>query len=115
MLSFHLHERLLDNPYLLPGALRAVRHAVFPGNALAPARPVPSPDQVATIKLECARVVVEVVPPYVRSRYFATHDRDAMVRHVEGMLDLFADQYVNKSLVISAVEMLVAKLFPELV
>lgn len=54
------------------------------------------------------------MPPVVRERFFATTDVEAMRRDVEGTLELFADQYVNKHLIMGAVELLVVRLFPEL-
>lgn len=81
---------------------------------MGPARVTPSADEVVAIRRECARVIVEVVPAFVRTRYFATADVELMRDDVEDMLDLFADQYVNKHLMLSIVELLVVRLFPEI-
>lgn len=74
------------NPALLPPALQAIRRAIFPDDALGPARVPPSDDEVVAIRRECARVIVEVVPPYVRAKYFATGDdlpiESAVVDHL---------------------------------
>lgn len=94
--------------------LRALRSTLFPANALAPARVPPTAEEVLEIKHECARVVVEAVPAPLRTRFFATHDLEAMKTDVEGILDLFGDSYINKHLVVSAVDLLVVRLFPEL-
>ena len=62
----------------------------------------------------CAETIVKAIPEAVRVRFFATRDAEAMRRDVEGTLDLFADGYINKHLIIGAVELVVVRLFPEL-
>lgn len=113
LFSHTIRKRLFD-PAVVPHALQAIRSAIFPDNAMGPARVPPSADEVVAIRRECARVIVEVIPAFVRSRYFATEDVDMMREDVEDMLNLFADQYVNKHLIISVVELLVVRLFPEI-
>ncbi|KAI6904904.1 hypothetical protein KC355_g19067 [Hortaea werneckii] len=108
-----IHAQLL-NPALLPTVLRAIRTAVFPDNAMAPARVPPTSEETLQIKRECARVIVEAVPDAVRTRYFATKDKETMRRDVEDRLDLFADPYVNKHLLVAALDLIVVRLFPEL-
>jgi hypothetical protein len=110
--EFH---RQLRHPALLPKVLLAIRSALFPDNALAPMRQPPTAAEVLEIKRECARTIVEAVPLPVRTRYFATKDEDLMRQDVERtVLDLFEDSYINKHLLISAVELVVVRLFPEL-
>lgn len=107
-------SEILSRPSLLPSVLRAIRGAIFPEFALGPTRAQPTSAEIAEIKRECATTIVDMVPKAIRSRYFATQDKDLMRRDVESTLDLFADSYVNKHLIISAVELLVVRLFPEL-
>lgn len=103
------------NPALLPPALHAIRAAIFPSNALGPARVTPTEDETLAIKRECARVVVEAMPPFLRAKFFATADVASMRANVEdSMLDLFADSYLNKHLVVEIVELIVLRLFPEI-
>lgn len=113
LLSHAIHTRIL-NPALLPPALQAVRSAIFPDNALGPARVPPSEDEIVAIRRECARAIVEVVPPYVRAKFFATDDVDSAREDVEDSLDLFADAYINKHLIVEVVELIVMRLFPEI-
>lgn len=113
LFSHTIRKRLL-NLALVPPALQAIRTAIFPDNAMGPARVPPSPDEVVAIKRECARVIVEIVPVFVRTRYFATQDVEMMCEDVWAMLDLFADLYIDKHLIISVVELLVVRLFPEI-
>ena len=113
LLSHTIHTHVL-NPALLPPALQAIRRAIFPDDALGPARVPPSDDEVVAIRRECARVIVEVVPPYVRSKYFATSDVAIMRGDVEDSLDLFADSFINKHLVVEIVELIFLRLFPEI-
>lgn len=107
-------DKWLTRPDLLPRILSALRSAVFPDNALAPTRQTPTSAEVAEIKRECATTIVEAIPGLIRSQYFATKDMDLMRQDVEGTLDLFADSYLNKHLIVSALELLVVRLFPEL-
>ena len=113
MLSHTIHTRVL-NPALLPPALQAIRRAIFPDDALGPARVPPSDDEVVAIRRECARVIVEIVPPYVRSKYFVTGDVAIMRGDVEESLDLFADSFINKHLIVDIVELIFLRLFPEI-
>ncbi|KAK0938017.1 hypothetical protein LTR29_010465 [Friedmanniomyces endolithicus] len=112
MMSAHIHERLLC-PAHLPPILQAIRSAVFPGNVLGPARQPPSHAETIEIKRECARAIVDVVPHTARTLYFATQDTALMQADVESTLDLFADAYLNKNLMVAALELLVVRLFPE--
>ncbi|KAK0321393.1 hypothetical protein LTR82_007846 [Friedmanniomyces endolithicus] len=93
-----MHERLL-HPALLPHILQAIRSAVFPGNVLGPARQAPSQAETLEIKRE--------------TLYFATQDTALMQADIESTLDLFADAYLNKNLIVAALELLVVRLFPE--
>merc|ERR1711974_222344 len=51
LLSHTIHARVL-NPALLPPALQAIRRAIFPDDALGPARVPPSDDEVVAIRRE---------------------------------------------------------------
>lgn len=113
MLSSQIQAKLL-RPDSLPSLLQAIRTAIFPDNALAEARVPPTADQVDEIKRVCAETVVKAVPEAVRNRFFATTELELMRRDVEGTLELFGDQYINKHLILSAVELLIVRLFPEL-
>ncbi|KAF2721719.1 hypothetical protein K431DRAFT_223588, partial [Polychaeton citri CBS 116435] len=112
--SFHVHH-VLFNESLLPILLQTTRNTLFPDNALAPPRPVPDGDQVLEIKHECARAIVDAIPPFVRERFFATADFDSMRQDVEiNILELFSDTYINKHLILSIIELIVIRAFPEL-
>lgn len=114
-MSNQFHKLVLDNATThLPGILQAARSALFPDNALAPARIPPSSDEVHSIRRGCAEAIVSAIPSAARSTFFATDDVEAMIGDVEGELDLLGDQYVNKHLIIEIVELLVVRLFPEL-
>ena len=112
-MSTQIREKLF-HPGIIPRLLLATRSALFPDNALAPTRQTPTSAEVEEIKRECARTIVEAIPGSIRSTYFATKDEDLMRQDVEDTLDLFADPYINRHLIISAVELLIVRLFPEL-
>jgi hypothetical protein len=94
--------------------LQAIRSALFPDNALAAARVPPTSAETAEIKRECANTIIDVIPKIIRFRYFGTTDLEFARQDVEGTLELFADSYINKHLIMSAVELIVVRLFPEL-
>ena len=104
----------LSRPDLLPSVLQAIRSALFPDNALAAARVPPTSAETAEIKRVCANTIVQAVPKVIRNRYFGTVDPDLARQDVEKTLELFADSYINKHLIISAVELIIVRLFPEL-
>ena len=112
-MSSQINETFL-RPTAVPSLLRAVRAALLPENALGPTRAQPTSAEIAEIKRECAKAIVEVVPKPIRVRFFATKDQDLMRQDAEDTLDLFADPYINKHLIVSAVELAVVRLFPEL-
>ena len=107
-------DERLSRPDLLPPVLQAIRSALFPNNVLAAARLPPTAAEMAEMKRECAKTIVNTIPGPVRTRFFATKDQDLMRQDVEGSLDMFGDAYINKHLIISAVELIVVRLFPEL-
>ena len=112
-MASQIHERL-SRPDLLPSVLQAIRSALFPNNALAAARQPPTAAESIAMKRECAKSIVDIIPVPIRQRFFATKDYDLMRLDVEVDLDLFADAYINKHLIVSALELIVARLFPEL-
>lgn len=102
------------NPALLPPILQATRSAVFPDNALAPPRVPPTSEEAIEIRHECARAIVQALGEPVRTYYFSTMDHGTMERDVEDKLKLFGDAYINRHLVVAALELIVVRLFPEL-
>ncbi|KXL49798.1 hypothetical protein M433DRAFT_74706 [Acidomyces richmondensis BFW] len=113
LMSAHIREKLL-NPAVLPSLLHAIRSAAMPGNVLAPSRIPPTSDEIAEIKRECARAIMELAPQPVRTHYFATTDTLKMQSEIARRLDLFADEYINKHLIVAVLELIVVRLFPEL-
>lgn len=112
-MSAHIREKLL-NPAVLPSLLHAIRSAAMPGNVLAPSRIPPTSDEIAEIKRECARAIMELAPQPVRTHYFATTDTLKMQSEIARRLDLFANEYINKHLIVAVLELIVVRLFPEL-
>lgn len=145
LLAHNLHRALLlQRPSLLPSILRVLRAALFPNNAPAPARPVPSPDERSRIKRRCADAVLAAVPEPVAARLLGGDDdsmyddddssngsrgggggpgdsssnrnrkQQKQIEALERLLDLLADSYLNKHLVYAIVERLALRLLPEL-
>jgi len=113
LMSAHVREKLL-NPAHLPPLLQAIRSAAMPQNVLAPPRIPPTSDEIAEIKRECARAIMEMVPQAIRELYFASKDTLAIQSDIERRLDLFGDAYINKHLIVAALELITVRLFPEL-
>lgn len=112
-MASQIQAKLL-RPEYLPPLLQAIRLAIFPDNTLAEARVPPTVEQVEEIKRVCAETIVRAVPESVRNRFFATTDFELMRKDVTSTLELFEDQYINKHLIIDAVELLIVRLCPEL-
>jgi len=113
LLSHHIRTTLLDASRI-PTLLRAIRATVFPGNTLGPPRVPPPPEEALAIKRRCAEVLLDAVPVVVSMRYFATSEREEMVREVEEILGVLEDPYLNKHLIFGIVEMIVVRLVPEM-
>ncbi|KAF2139623.1 uncharacterized protein K452DRAFT_204712, partial [Aplosporella prunicola CBS 121167] len=131
LLSHHLRARLLD-PAHLPPALRALRASLFPNNAPgAPRPPPPTKTEAAATRARAAKALLAALPPVVRRLVFGRGrlggwdvgtaasngggaDAEAMQADVEALLDVFGDAYLNKHLVFGIVELVVARLMPEL-
>lgn len=113
-MSFNIHQKFLSANWL-PSVLQAARNALFPDNRLAAPRIPPSDDEVIQIRRECATAILDAIPSIVRTHFFATTDEDEMVRELEAELGLLGDAHINKHLIVSVIELLVVRLFPELV
>lgn len=81
---------------------------------MGPPRVPPRPEEVIGIKRDCARAIAQAIPPSIGSRFFATSNQELMTNDIETTLDLFADEYINKHLIIDLVDLIVVRLFPEL-
>jgi hypothetical protein len=55
------------------------------------------------------------LPPIVVKRVFAKRGTEDVQRQVEDMLEVFGDGYLNKHLIVGIVDLVVVRLFPELV
>lgn len=113
------HTRILSNairthvldPALLPQLLRTVRAALFPNNAPAPPRVIPTPAEQLILRRRCAQTLLSLVPMRVQAIYFGGSDAEGQV---EDVLDAFGDSYCNKHLLYGIVELIIVRLVPEL-
>ncbi|MCJ1357269.1 MAG: hypothetical protein MMC33_007265 [Icmadophila ericetorum] len=64
----HIISTHVLTPSLLPPLLHTIRTSLFPGNALAPPRPIPSAAQQLAIKRSCAETILDVIPQVVARR-----------------------------------------------
>ena len=71
LLSLQIRTHLLQ-PSHLPTLLRALRAALFPNNALAPARPTPDAASIVAVKRRAAEALVDTFPPEFAKRYFGS-------------------------------------------
>jgi hypothetical protein len=111
------------SPSLLPPLLLTVRASLFPGNALAPARQLPSPEEQLLIRRRCAEAILALIPAKVRMIYFGLQggeegaeerSRERWVREVEEVLNVFGDSYCNRHLIYGLLELVLVRLMPEL-
>lgn len=129
------------SPTRLPPLLHTLRASIFPNNALAPARVIPSAADQVAIKRRCAEAILDLIPAIFARRFFATPvasrsgfsthgteqadsgqvhgkeldpSREHMLAEVEEVLETFGDSYMNKSLIFGIVELCIVRLLPEL-
>ncbi|KAF2746675.1 hypothetical protein M011DRAFT_468377 [Sporormia fimetaria CBS 119925] len=112
-LSHTVQTRIL-NPASVPALLRTIRLAIFPNNALGPARQPPSPEEVKRIKKQCAQQLGAFLPAKAAVLLFATEGTASQCEQIEGLLDCLDDAYINKHLVFQIVELVLLRLVPEL-
>jgi hypothetical protein len=112
LLSDAIQTHLLD-PALIPLVLRTARAALFPNNAPAPPRPVPSAPERLLIRRRCATAVLSLVPLPVQAVYFGPGE-ERRVDEVEEVLNVLSDSYCNKHLLYGTVELILVRLMPEL-
>ena len=112
LLSNAIQTHVLD-PSLLPLLLRTARAALFPNNAPAPPRQIPSESEQLLIRRRCAEAILSLVPVRIQGVYFGP-GKERRVAEVEELLNIFDDSYCNKHLLYGAVELILVRLMPEL-
>lgn len=110
--SIHTH---LQPSQLLPNLLRTLRQTLFPNSSLPPpAPPAPTASEISNIKRTCALSVLSLLPSAVCKQFFAGEETEDWVREVEGELDVWGDEYLNKHLGYAMLELIVVRVLPEL-
>ena len=111
----YLHHLLATNlkPSFLPRLLLHIRTAIFPNNALPPPPAgIPSPEQQAKIKQDCAKALASILPfTLVRA---AGLTEEEVVREVEGELNVWGDGYLNRHVAYAVLELVLVRVLPEL-
>ncbi|KEZ42610.1 hypothetical protein SAPIO_CDS5851 [Scedosporium apiospermum] len=130
-LSHLLHQHVFD-PSRLPPLLRSLRAALFPNNA--PGTPTLFPptsdEQLLALRRRSAASLASIFPPWLTSLYFAGRppwtsaatrpassngvDSEVVDAIDDSLLDVFADEYCNKHLMYSVLELVLVRLMPEL-
>ncbi|KAL7267465.1 hypothetical protein RUND412_009949 [Rhizina undulata] len=123
LLSRSFREKILS-PTTLITALRLSRAALFPGNAQAPAKPVPSIKEQARIRKACEEAVLDAIPEVVKKMYFGSASgsdggmeigREERLRVVgREYLDVFGNHRINRHLVLNLLDLIVGRVLPEL-
>ena len=88
---------------------------MFPNNSLGPGRVPPTPEEVIQLREKCAASIIAALPPIVVKQVFGGRSREEVQSQVEEMLEVFGDAYLNKHLIVGIVDLVVVRLFPELV
>lgn len=100
---------------LLPTLFRTLRQILFPNSSLPPpAPPPPCPSEVSDIRRTCALSLLSLLPPAVCKRFFGAEEKEDWVGEVEGELDAWGDEYLNKHLGYAILELIVVRVLPEL-
>ena len=100
---------------LLPTLLRTLRQTLFPNSTLPPpAPPAPSATETGCIKRTCALSLLSLLPTAVCKRFFGDEDTESWVVEVEGELDVWGDEYLNKHLGYALLELIIVRVLPEL-
>lgn len=108
----HAH---LQPAQLLPTLLRTLRQTLFPNSSLPPpAPPAPSAGEISDAKRTCALSLLSLVPTAVCKRFFGGGGAEDWAGEVEGELDAWGDEYLNKHLGYAVLELIVIRLLPEL-
>ena len=99
----------------MPTTLRTFRHVLFPNSSLPPPDPpAPSASEVSNIKRTCALSLLSRLPTAVCKRFFGSEEREDWVGEVEGELDVWGDEYLNKHLGYALLELIVIRILPEI-
>lgn len=110
----------LLTPTHIPPLLRTLRAALFPNNApgTPTLRPPANDSELLALRRRTATQLADLLPPRLYSLYFAGRppwrDGEAGPSHAEEVLDLFGDEYCNKHLMYSVLELVLVRLMPEL-
>ena len=100
---------------LLPDLLRTLRQTLFPNSSLPPpASPTPSVSEVSDIKRTCALSLLSLLPTAVCQHFFGAGETEDWVGEVEGELDAWGDEYLNKHLGYAILELIAVRVLPEL-
>ena len=100
---------------LLPTLFRTLRQILFPNSSLPPpAPPAPCPSEVSDIRRTCALSLLSLLPAAVCKRFFGAEEKEDWVGEVEGELDAWGDEYLNKHLGYAILELIVVRVLPEL-
>jgi hypothetical protein len=106
---------LLSSPKLVVDILTAARATLFPGNALGPPRKYPSDKEKRRIRKTAEMTLLDAVPGAVTDIWWKGMDRNQKADEIgRNWLDAFADKEINKVLVIRLVDLIIARLLPEL-
>jgi hypothetical protein len=80
-----------------------------------PAPPAPSPDERPEIRWRSASSIFTLLPRFATQTYYSTQDEDRIISAIEDdMLRPFEDEYLNKHIVYSILELVLVRIMPEL-
>ena len=111
----HSIHKQFQPSQLLPTLFRTLRQILFPNSSLPPpAPPPPCASEVSDIRRTCALSLLSLLPAAVCKRFFGAEEKEDWVREVEGELDAWEDEYLNKHLGYAILELIVVRVLPEL-
>ncbi|ROT40399.1 hypothetical protein SODALDRAFT_247356, partial [Sodiomyces alkalinus F11] len=117
LFSHAIRNRMLD-PSHLPVLLRSIRGALFPNNAPGTSTLVaPSSDrQLRALRRRCASALWALLPGWLSRLYLSGRLTSLLLGgfSLEGILDVFSDEYCNRHLLYGVLELILVRLMPEL-
>jgi len=105
----------LTSPQILIDILRSARATLFPGNMPAPPRKNPTEKEKKRIRTVAEHTLLAAFPEVATKVWWRRLDKKDMATQAgKNWLDPFAEKEVNKVLIVRLIDLVVARLLPEL-
>ncbi|KAF3080694.1 hypothetical protein TWF569_006591 [Orbilia oligospora] len=110
----HVFTQSLLNEEILIKILSIARNTLFPNGSLAPPRTYPTEDEKVLIQKQAELAIWNAIPDVLKSMYLPAN-KDDQLREIGESLAFLRSRSCNKHLVYRLLDLLVARLVPEMV